>query len=75
MKTLREQIAFFLKASGTNASVLSRKAGVTKATLSKVLSSKQKDVRLCTAYAIYNAMKELDANAAEQALIQVDLPQ
>lgn len=68
MKTLREQILFFLKAANVSGYQLSQVSGVPRATISKLLSEKQADVRLSTANALYDAMKRIDPKSAEKAL-------
>ena len=68
MKTLREQIIFFMEAAEVSGYRLSQVSGVPRATISKLLSEKQADVRLSTAQALYDAMKKIDHKAAAQAL-------
>lgn len=68
MKTLKEQIQFFLDEAGVPAMRLSQHSGVARATISKLLSGKQKNVLVSTANALYSAMKEIDAKAAKKAM-------
>lgn len=68
MKTLREQIIFFMKAAEVSGYRLSQVSGVPRATISKLLAEKQADVRLSTAQALYDAMRKIDHKAAAQAL-------
>lgn len=68
MKTLREQIIFFMEAAEVSGYRLSQVSGVPRATISKLLSEKQADVRLSTAQALYDAMRKIDHKAAAQAL-------
>ena len=68
MKTLREQVIFFMKAAEVSGYRLSQVSGVPRATISKLLSEKQADVRLSTAQALYDAMRKIDHKAAAQAL-------
>ena len=68
MKTLREQILFFLKEADVSGYQLSKTSGVPRATISKLLSGKQKDVRLRTANALYEAMKKINCKVAEKSL-------
>lgn len=68
MKTLKEQISFFLAGAGVSAYRLSQTSGVPRATISKLLSGKQADVRLSTAAALYEAMNTIDKEEAKKAL-------
>ena len=68
MKTIQERIALFLSLAGVTANRLSVESGVPRATLCKVLSGKQLDVRHQTACALFDAMKHLDPDAARKAL-------
>lgn len=65
---MREQILFFLEAANVSGYQLSQVSGVPRATISKLLSEKQADVRLSTANALYDAMKRIDPKSAEKAL-------
>ena len=68
MKTIQERIALFLNLAGVSANRLAVEAGVPRATLSKVLSGLQPDVRHRTACSLFEAMKRLDHDAARKAL-------
>ena len=68
MKTLREQIIFFLEAASVSGYRLSQVSGVPRATISKLLSEKQADVRLSTANALYEAMEKIDPKVAKRVL-------
>lgn len=68
MKEIREQVSIFLAESGVSAYRLAKEAGVTRTTLSYLLSGKQSDVCMKTAYALYEAMRVINSEAAEKAL-------
>jgi predicted transcriptional regulator len=67
MKDIREQLSIFLAEADVSAYRLAKESGVTRATISYILSGKQNDVCMRTAQDLHQAMVRIDSKAAKKA--------
>ena len=68
MKTIRENIDIFVRASGISRYSLAKEAGVNLVYLTRLKNGQQQDILSSRADALRSAMRRLDPVAAEKAL-------